>query len=117
MRIRSLGCFVVGMAAILMGCDSQSVVAVRGAYETLRSVPVGTDVRITLQTVGPGEYTAPPQVSSAALRYESVRLLSPYVPAGPTQEFRFRAVSPGQAIVVFNHTGYNATITDTVVVW
>jgi hypothetical protein len=116
MRIRSVYCFVAGLAALVAGCNSESVIAVRGADETLRTVPVGADVRITLQNVGPGEYTAPPQVSSAALRYESVSIVPPYVPAGPTQEFRFKAVSPGQAVVVFTHTGYNRTITDTVTV-
>src|SRR5512139_3748108 len=112
MRVPSLSCVIAAVTVVLAACNSQSVIAVRGADETLRTVPVGADVRITLQNVGPGEYTAPPQVSSTALRYESVSLVSPYVPAGPTQEFRFRAVSRGQAIVVFTHTGYNATVTD-----
>jgi hypothetical protein len=41
-------------------------------------------------------------------------LVGPYVPAGPTQQFRFAALVPGKAIVVFQNTGMTTTVEDTV---
>jgi hypothetical protein len=38
------------------------------------------------------------------------------VPAGPTQRFRFEAVSQGVAVIVFHHTGQSPTIEDTIIV-
>jgi hypothetical protein len=75
----------------------------------------GSNFTIVLQTIGPGSYDNP-AVSSSSVRFVSVAQAALAVPAGPTQEFRFHADSPGQAIVVFQHTGSNALVTDTVVV-
>ena len=97
------------------GCGSPSPVEVRGA-NLLLTVALGADVRITLQTIGPGEYAAPPTISAPFIRFESVSLKSPYVPAGPTQEFRFRAEARGRAIVTFTNTYSGRTVDDTVVV-
>ena len=77
-------------------------------------MPAGTEFTVTLQTIGPGEYSSPPSVSSAAVHFHDVSLVSPYVPAGPTQQFRFAAMMPGKAIVVFQHTGFTPTVEDTV---
>lgn len=69
-----------------------------------------------LQTVGPGEYESPPSVSSPALRFLDESLVSPSVPAGPTQLFRFRAEARGTAVVTFYDTGDDPTVEDTVLV-
>src|SRR6266851_1748118 len=53
-------------------------------------VPVGDEVDITLQTIGPGQY-ASPTVSSPAVRFLGVSEVGPAIPAGPTQLFRFQA--------------------------
>src|SRR5215467_4192757 len=56
------------------------------------AVAVGQGIEITLHTVGPQQYGAP-EVSTAAVRYESVALKMPPNPSGATQVLRFQAVS------------------------
>jgi hypothetical protein len=107
---------LVGAVALLAACGPEPL-AVHGAPDRTLDVAVGQELDVTLQTVGPGEYESPPSISSHALQYLSVVLVSPYVPAGPTQQFRFKAEAPGQAIVVFQHSGNNPTISDTVNVY
>ena len=41
---------------------------------------------------------------------------TPAIPSGATQDFRFRAVAVGQAIVGFHNTGSGKVVKDTVVV-
>jgi hypothetical protein len=67
------------------------------------TVPAGAEFSVTLQTVGPGEYN-PPTVSSGVVHFLGVSLVGPYVPAGPTQQFRFNATTLGNAIIVFRYT-------------
>ncbi len=103
---------------LLTGCVTEPVapVAIEGSESQVVSIVVGQELHITLQTIGPGEYESPPSVSSPSLRFVSVALVSPYVPGGPTQQFRFMGEAPGQAIVVFRHSRSNLTVTDTVYV-
>ncbi len=102
-------------AALLTGCGTEPL-AVEGSESQVLSIVVGQELHVTLQTIGPGRYESPPSVSSPALRFVSVALVSPHVPAGPTQQFRFMGEAPGQAIVVFRHSENNPTVTDTVYV-
>jgi len=95
---------------------SPALVSLTGAIGHTVSVGVGDEIRITLQTVGPGEYSNPPAVSSPAVRFLDVSLVAPYVPAGPTQRFRFRADERGQAVITFRHSGIDPTVEDTVIV-
>ena len=104
-------------ALFLLAACAPEPVAVRGSQGQTLSLPVGQELDVTLQTVGPGEYESPPLVSSSALRFLNVGLISPYVPAGPTQQFRFKGEAPGQAIVVFQHSGNNPAVSDTVNVY
>ena len=69
-------------------------------------VPVGDEVDITLQTIGPGQY-ANPTVSSPAVRFLGVSLVGPAIPAGPTQLFRFQAAAAGQAIIAIQGAPHN----------
>jgi hypothetical protein len=78
------------------------------------SIKTGRTLELTLQTIGPGEYASPPSVSSSSIRWLDVTLVTPAVPAGPTQRFRFEAVAPGRAVIVFHHTAQGTTIEDTV---
>jgi hypothetical protein len=80
-------------------------------------IHVGQELQITLGTVGPGDYTVPPKVSSAVLSFLSASYVGPYVPAGPRQTFRFKAVATGKAIILFEHTGWGRKVEDTVEVW
>jgi hypothetical protein len=76
----------------------------------------GTTFSVVLQTIGPGEYASPPAISSDAVRFIGVSEDGPSVPAGPTQTFRFVAANAGQAVIVFQNTGFSRTVTDTIVV-
>lgn len=66
------------------------------------SATVGQPIEITLRTVGPGQYRSP-QISSPAVRFESVAFPKDQIPAGPTQVYRFRAASEGEAQLEIPH--------------
>lgn len=72
---------------------------------------------IKLQSIGPGEYAAPPTLTPAAaprVQFLSVEYVGPYVPAGVTQLFHFRAVSAGLSTIRFESTGMGRVVEDTV---
>ena len=56
--------------------------------------------RVNRRTRGP-EYESPPRISSTALAFLGVEVIPPFTPAGPTQQFRFKAASAGTAVVHF----------------
>ena len=105
----SLACVL----SLPVACATEPL-AVRGSQGQMLNLAVGQELDVTLQTVGPGQYLSPPFVSSASLRFVDVAFVGPYVPAGPTQRFRFEGAAPVQVIVVFQHSGNDPTITDTV---
>jgi hypothetical protein len=102
------------LTALACGGSNPVSVSIRGDTSQSLTVPAGTNFTVTLQTIGPGEYSSPPSVSSAAVHFLDASLVGPYVPAGPTQQFRFAALVPGKAIVVFQNTGMTSTVEDTV---
>lgn len=95
------------------GTDTVSVAVKSNDNQTI-VVPAATEFTITLGTVGGGNYASPPQISTTAVSFLSADFVSPYVPAGPRQLFRFLATGPGKAIIVFQHTGFGRTVEDTV---
>jgi hypothetical protein len=95
----------------LVGCGGP--LEANGAPSQSLTIKAGRELELTLHTTGPGEYASPPLVSSAAVRFLEVRVVAPN-PAGPTQRFRFEAVQPGVAVIVFQHTAQGPTIEDTV---
>lgn len=64
---------------------------------------VGEQIDVMLQTIGPGEYTAP-AISSGSVRFLDVTLVGPPNPGGPTQLFRFQVVATGRASITIPHT-------------
>ena len=102
------------LAAPACGGSNPVSVSIRGYTSQSLTVPVGTEFTVTLQTIGPGEYSSPPAVSSAAVRFLDAAQVSFAVPGGATQQFRFAAMGPGKAIVVFQNTGMTPTVEDTV---
>jgi hypothetical protein len=62
---------------------------------------MGEEIDVTLRNVGPALYASPPQVSSSAVTFQSVEIVPPYTPAGPTQRFHLRAIRVGEAVVQF----------------
>jgi hypothetical protein len=77
------------------------------------SVKVGQPIVVTLQTIGGGQYDTP-QISSRAIRFESVAFAAKQNPGGPTQVYRFTAVAEGEAQIRIPHTGSNPSITFTI---
>lgn len=103
------------IAAGLLACNADSIVSLdAGQRNTRVTTQVGERIDITLQTIGPGEYATPPAISSPAVVFLNADYCGDAVPAGPTQCFHFRAISRGNAVVSFTHTGNNPTVRDTV---
>ena len=100
---------------IASSCGGKNPVAVsiKGSSQSI-TLSAGTEFSVTLQTIGPGEYSSPPTVSTAVVHFLDVSQVIPVVPAGPTQRFRFDATTRGRAILLFQHTGNNRTVEDTV---
>jgi hypothetical protein len=99
---------------LLAGCGSETPTDTSGNSGRAFTVKAGQEFEIRLQSIGPGEYRSPPSVSSNAVRFREVRLATPHVPAGVTQLFRFEAIAPGRAIVIFRHSEQSPTVIDTV---
>jgi hypothetical protein len=112
-RTRLIPVLTILTASACGGTDPVSV-SVKGNTSQSLTVPAGAQFSVTLQTIGPGEYNSPPMVSTAAVHFLDVSQVDPTVPAGPTQRFRFAAKTRGEAIIVFQHTGNNRTVEDTV---
>jgi hypothetical protein len=110
---RPAGILVVA-ELFLAGCGSDSLTDMNGTTGRTFTVAPGQEVDIRLQSIGPGEYQAPPAISSTAIRFQSAGLVGPSVPAGVTQLFRFQALRQGRAIVTFRHSGQTVTVVDTV---
>jgi hypothetical protein len=102
------------LTASACGGENPVSVSIKGSTSQSLTVPIGTQFTITLQTIGPGAYGSPPTVSSEAVRFLDASVVSPYVPAGPTQRFRFDASTRGKSIIVFQHTHNNRTVEDTI---
>jgi hypothetical protein len=105
---------VAMILALLLAACSAEPLSQNGEPGRTLSVRAGQKLDLELQTIGPGEYASPPAVSSPAIQFLGVALVSPAVPAGPTQRFSFQAMAPGTAIIVFHHSGQNPTVEDTV---
>jgi hypothetical protein len=99
----------------LASCRADDVLSVHGDNQSF-TVPSGASFTITMGTVGPGSYESPPTISSPVVMFVDVVSGTPAIPSGATQDFRFRAVAVGQAIVGFHNTGSGKVVTDTVVV-
>jgi hypothetical protein len=101
---------LLGVAA----CGADNIMVTR-ARDSSITIARGSQLTIVLQTIGPGHY-ATPAVSSPVVQFLSETSAGVAVPSGPTQEFHFQAVNAGRAVVVFQHTGSNPSVTDTIVV-
>ena len=80
----------------------------------LLSVGSGDEIDVTLQTIGPGQYDDHPSVSSPAVVFSKVTILTPSNPGGPRQLFQFFAVTAGHAVISIPHTVQNSRFEITV---
>ena len=115
--------FVAGalLGLVLIACaqaplGGSSTLVVRSTADQSIRVGVGQELDLTVGTVGPGEYMAPPLISSDALRFLDAQIVAPHLPSGPTQLFRFQGQAPGTAVLIIQHSGTNPAIRDTVIV-
>lgn len=102
------------LTAPACGGSNPVSVSIRGDTSQSLTVPAGTQFTVTLQTIGPGEYSSPPSISSGVVRFLDASQTIFAVPGGATQQFRFAALISGKAIVVFQNTGRTPTVEDTV---
>ena len=111
---------VIGLStALLAYCGNGTPLEpldVRGVPGRQVIATVGQEIRITLQSIGPGRFASPPALTGSAVAFLESAIVPPHVPAGVTQEFRFRAATRGQAVIAFHHTGITSAVTDTVIV-
>ena len=70
------------------------------------------EVRLTLQTIGPGQF-GEPSISSSSVSFEGMSFPQAQNPGGPTQLYRFRTVADGTAIVTIPHDNGGAAFTVT----
>ena len=115
--------FVRCLAAILaVGCASDPIVSVGGDVVSRRiDARRGELIDIRLWGGALGTFASPPAVSTPAVEFVdvSVEIGSSGIvrPGGPTQRFRFRALSSGSAIVIFSPLQQGSPIvSDTIVV-
>lgn len=88
--------------ALVVACAADGIVSVPpNSGSKSVSIAVGQELRITLGNVGPAKYESPPQISSSVLTFLRVDIIPPFTPGGPTQQFSFKAVRRGQAVVHF----------------
>lgn len=92
------GCAIAGaQKALLTANPKQQVLSLTFANNGQHlSAAAGQPIEITLGTVGPKQYGTP-QVSSDAVRFESVSLAVPVNPGGPRFVYIFRAAAEGEA--------------------
>jgi hypothetical protein len=104
----------VVLVALALAACGKSPLTVTGEGGRRLSTTVGREIRITLGTVGPGEYESPPEISSSSVTFEEVAVVGPTVPAGVRQEFRFRAAARGEAVIRFLHSDDDPVVEDTI---
>lgn len=86
----------------LIACSSEPTANISDGSKARTIVAsIGQEVHITLGNVGPATYETPPQISSSAIIYLGVQVVPPFTPAGPNQQFQFRAAHKGDAVIVF----------------
>lgn len=108
-EFRLLG--MVAWAVLAIGGCGQGSLEPSGSPPREISVGAGRLFEVTLQTIGPGMYASPPAVSRGLVQFVDMRLVAPYVPAGPTQRFRFTAIRVGDAVIEFRNTESGKTLT------
>ncbi|HTQ05022.1 MAG TPA: hypothetical protein VMI54_14255 [Polyangiaceae bacterium] len=98
------------VALAVVGCGSardSSAVVLQISDEDAAAVVTAKpadEIDLTLHTIGPGNYVETPSVSSPAVSFLDASYPAAQNPGGPTQLFRFDAVSSGTAVITIPHT-------------
>jgi hypothetical protein len=96
------------VASAASGCNvlEPRPVEVNGVATTSFSIAPGQEIDIFLQTIGPGEYGAPPALNGSAIAFVEVTMPL-QDPGGLSQLFRIRGVEPGTTIITFQQIDNN----------
>jgi hypothetical protein len=102
MLVTQLRRYLPTLTLVVAACGADAIVSAPadGKSRTIFA-SVGQEVQITLGNVGPAMYESPPQISSGAVAFIGVEVIPPFNPGGPTQQFRFHAAQPGDAVIHF----------------
>jgi hypothetical protein len=111
MTLRLSAAHALALVALL-GCSGPLEVYAADDHDI--SMKVGRELDLTIQNIGPTRYASPPEISSAAIRFIGDTVVTPGVPAGLTQLFRFEAIQAGDAVITFHQTEGSFTVQDTV---
>jgi hypothetical protein len=120
MRKQSLCLFVVTVVAV--GCGSDHIVSAGGDLISRRiDASRGDLIDIRLWGGALGTYASPPVISTAVVEFVDLDVETGsggiVNPGGPTQRFRFRALTPGSAVVTFSPLQQGSpVVSDTIVV-
>jgi len=74
-RVDALRCVASIVASVLLaacGGDNPVAISITGSTSRTFTVPAGSQFSVTLQTIGPGEYSSPPALSSSAVEFRDV---------------------------------------------
>jgi len=98
---QSLACLADPASSTGGRCQEPALANVSSANDGEEiAVPVGYEIDITLQAIGPNDYDTNVVLSSdAAMVLEITIAAGAPNPAGPIRLYRLRAVSPGQVVV------------------
>jgi hypothetical protein len=100
-RVAVRGPGLAGLTTIVLcGCHSTPL-ELHASFRAL-SVPIGQEFNVRTQTIGPGQYSSPPPIAGAAVRFLGMGDPGLPVPAGATQKFLFRAQAVGRSIITFH---------------
>jgi hypothetical protein len=113
MKTKRLACLTI---MFLGACSGTNPLEAYGVPSSSLRIDVGQEVRITMQNIGPGEYLTPPAIAGSAIEFVGMLPPSVSVPAGVTQIFRFKGVTPGNAVILFHNSDTHPDVSDTVVV-
>ncbi len=100
-------CGLMGVALLLaVGCRLFHDTIPLNNADSGRSIVISVhdQIKVTLGTVGPGQYDDP-ILSSDAVQYVGQSTPGPPVPAGVRQEFRFEGVRVGHVDLTIPHSG------------
>jgi hypothetical protein len=95
---------VFASASLIAGCSPSPLEVDGGHSGQAVTAVVGQEIRVTLGTIGPGNY-GDPQISSSAVRFLNMTYPKEQNPGGPTQVYRFEAMSAGRAQIHIPHEG------------
>jgi hypothetical protein len=95
---------VLASALFPLGCSPSPIELGGDDRGQVVTAKVGQEIRVTLGTIGPGNY-GDPQITSSVVRFLDMSYPKEQNPGGPTQVYRFEAMSVGRADIRIPHEG------------